>query len=118
MVMNDVMGMKKDEDIASVELASAQEVEEYDIKKDNAPVQPTLDPMCLYLPKLSSTWNKQLWQLLAAKIAKRYDFDDPTWREMEKAFYERLKHLNSLLKTERLAINTSTTSDRVLRGHT
>lgn len=112
MAMNDVMGMKKDEDIASVELASAQEVEEYDIKKDNA------HPMCPYLPKLSSTWNKQLWQLLAAKIAKRYDFDDPTWREMEKAFYERLKHLNSLLKTERLAINTSTTSDRVLRGHT
>ena len=116
--MNDVMGMKKDKDIASIELASAQEVEEYDIERDDALVQPTLDPMCPYLPKPSSTWNKKLWRLLAANIAKRYDFDDPTWREMEKAFYERLKCLNSLLKTERLAVNTSTTSDRVLRGHT
>ncbi|KAF8735555.1 hypothetical protein AX14_001875 [Amanita brunnescens Koide BX004] len=107
--MNDVMGMQKDKDIVSIELASVQEAEEYDFEEDHAPAQLTLGPMRPYLVKPRSTWNKKLWGLLAARIAKRHEFDDLTWKEMEKAFYECLQRLNSLLKTEKQALNTSAT---------
>lgn len=107
--MNSAMGMKKDRDIATVDLATAVEVENYDVE-DNALVQPTLQPMRPFLPKPSSHWNKKLWRLLAANIAKRHEFDKLTWDEMEKAFYERLKRLNGLLKSEKQAINISTSN--------
>lgn len=112
--MNGAMGMTKDKDIVSLALASAEDAQEYEKKEDDAPVQPTLDPMRPFLPKPSSTWNKKLWCLLAASIAKQHKFDGPTWKEMEKAFYERLKRLNALLKAETGATSTSP-SNRVTR---
>lgn len=112
--MNDAMGMTKDKDIACIALASAEDAEQYEIEEDDAPVQPTLDPMRPFLPKPSSTWNQKLWCLLAASIAEQHEFDGPTWKEMEKAFYERLKRLNALLKVEIKAIST-TPSNRVTR---
>lgn len=110
------MGMKKDKDITNVELASTDEAEDYEIGKYNALIQPSLDPMRPLLPKPSSPWSKRLWCLLAANITKRHEFDGPTWKEMEKAFYDRLKRLNNLLKSKARAIN-SPTSNRVLGSH-
>ncbi len=114
--MNDAMGMGRDKDIITIDLASAEEAEEYEINKDSASVQPTLDPrMRPFLPKPSSPWNKKLWCLLAASVAKRHEFDKSTWNEMERAFYERLRRLNSLLKSEKRAISVPSSSR--VRGH-
>lgn len=115
--MNDVMGMKKDKDIAIIELASIKEAEEYEIETDDAPVQPTLHPMRPFLPKPSSPWNKKIWYLLAENIAKKHEFDEPTWKEMEKAFYDRLKRLNSLLKSEKRVINLNDSTSNRIRRH-
>lgn len=113
--MNDAMDMEQDKDIVTVELASAEEAEEYEFEEDGALVQPTLDRMRPFLPKPTSPWNKKLWCLLAANISKRHEFDKPTWKELEKAFYERLKRLNNLLKSQTRATTASSSSR--FRGH-
>ncbi len=107
--------MQRDKDIVGVRLAFAEEAEEYELEKDGACIQPTLDPMCPFLLKPNSPWNKKLWRLLAASIAKRHEFDEPAWKEMEKAFYERLKCLNSVLKSEMRAIHAPSSSH--IRAH-
>ena len=97
--MNNAIGIRQDKDIVTIELASAEEVEEYEIEEDNAPGQPTLDPMRPFLPRAESAWNRQLWSLLVANFSQIHEFDLPTLEEMEKAFYDRLKRLHRLHKS-------------------
>lgn len=96
--MNNVMGMKHDKDIVAAELASAEEVEEYEFEEDDAPVQPTLDPMRPFLPRPESSWNKQLWILLVAEFFQIDEFDANTIGKMGAMFHDRLKRLHRLHK--------------------
>ncbi len=93
------MGIKHDKDIITAELASAEEVEEYEIEEADAPAQPTLDPMRPFLPRAESSWNKQLWSLLVANFFQIHEFDAQTLAEMETAFYDRLKRLHRFHKS-------------------
>lgn len=108
--MNDAMRMERDKEIVTVKLASVEEVEEYEFQKDRALVQPIWDPFRPFLPKPTSSWNKKLWRLLAANIAKKHKYDEITWTAMEKAFQDRLKRLNITLKEEMRVINASSSS--------
>lgn len=97
--MNNAMGIKQDKDIITAQLASAEEAEEYEVEEDDAPAQPTLDPMRPFLPRAESSWNKQLWSLLVAYLSRMHEFDLCTLEEMETAFYHRLKCLHRLHKS-------------------
>lgn len=101
--MNACIEIKKDKDICEVQdLPTADIIEDYDIDPENAPIQPTLDPMRPALVRIRSGWNEQLWELLEAEMLEDTGFNSG---EMKNAFFNRLTRLARVIRESRQRAN-------------
>ena len=101
--MNVCIGIKQDKDICELQdLPTEDAVEDYDNDPENAPIQPTLDPMRPALVRIRSEWNEQLWQLLEADMLEDTGFDSA---EMKNAFLSRLTRLARVVRESRRRVN-------------
>jgi hypothetical protein len=101
--MNKLLGISKNDDIVNIDLATFNEVLEYENGGGN---EPSLKPMRPYLEgKLLVEWNNRLCELFIKHLAKeRWDLTREVRDVLETAFENRLSTLQKNLR--RLADKT------------
>jgi len=92
--MNDLMGMKKNEDIVDARLASMDEVEAYQSRTGPGPkITSTIRP---YLDNVLAEWNTKLASKFVRHYATHHNIDqlsEKTKQGIENAFLRRLETL-------------------------
>lgn len=102
--MNELLGISKNDDIISVDLATPDEVQDYENGDGN---EPSLQPMRPYLEgKLLVEWNNRLCELFVEHLAKkeRWELEKEVRDVLETAFENRLSTLQKNMR--RLADKT------------
>jgi hypothetical protein len=91
--MNKLLGISKNDDIVKVNLATHDEVQEYETGNGD---EPSLSPMRPYLEgKLLVEWNNRMCELFVEHLAKKegWDLKEEVKRILETAFENRLSTL-------------------------
>jgi hypothetical protein len=96
--MNELLGISKNDDIINIDLATSEEVDNYENGYED---EPPLQPMCPYLKgNLLVEWNNRLCELFVEHLAdkKGWELTDPATEVLETAFENRLSTLRKLLR--------------------
>jgi hypothetical protein len=96
--MNELLGISKNDDIVSIDLATRDEVDSYENGDTD---EPPLQPMRPYLEgKLLVEWNNKLCELFIEHLAdkKGWELTDSVKDVLETAFENRLSTLQKLLR--------------------
>jgi hypothetical protein len=91
--MNELIGIKKNEDIRDIDGPRDEDVDLYE--KDDGP-GPTLDPMRPYFTTIKCEWNNCLAEQFVRHVIEVYEhleFDEEDMMELEEVFWDRMQYL-------------------------
>ena len=110
--MNKLIGMTKNDDVINVDLATADEVEDY---ANGTGDDPTLEPMRPYLGQILVEWNTTLCELFTEHLAETEGWELTKYVRdvLETAFENRLATLQKVLR--RLSGKTTAEIDNMKR---